>query len=75
MLGKNVIKRKENINNGNQKQVEHHIWIAKSAYENGAELLFRYMGEYNKKIEELISKCKGALEASVRNLQITGKIY
>ncbi len=35
--------------------------IAKSAYENGAELLFTYMGEENKeKIEELISEFKGA---------------
>ena len=35
--------------------------IAKSAYENGAELLFTYMGEDNKpKIEELISEFKGA---------------
>ena len=31
--------------------------IAKSAYENGAQLLFTYMGEENKeKIEELISE-------------------
>lgn len=35
--------------------------IAKSAYENGAELLFTYMGEENKeKIEELISEFKGS---------------
>ena len=35
--------------------------IAKSAYENSAELLFTYMGEENKeKIEELISEFKGA---------------
>ena len=35
--------------------------IAKSAYENGAELLFTYMGEENKeKIEELIAEFKGA---------------
>ena len=35
--------------------------IAKSAYENGAQLLFTYMGEENKeKIEELISEFKGA---------------
>ena len=35
--------------------------IAKSAYENGAELIFTYMGEENKtKIEELISEFKGA---------------
>lgn len=35
--------------------------IAKSAYENGAELLFTYMGEDNKeKIEELISDFKGS---------------
>ena len=35
--------------------------IAKAAYENGAELLFTYMGEDNKpKIEELISEFKGA---------------
>lgn len=35
--------------------------IAKSAYENGAQLLFTYMGEDNKsKIEELISEFKGA---------------
>lgn len=35
--------------------------IAKSAYENGAELLFTYMGEENKdKIEELISEFTGA---------------
>ena len=35
--------------------------IAKSAYENGAELLFTYMGEDNKdKIEELISEFKGS---------------
>lgn len=35
--------------------------IAKSAYENGAQLLFTYMGEGNKdKIEELISEFKGA---------------
>lgn len=34
--------------------------IAKSAYENGAELVFTYMGEDNKsKIEELISEFKG----------------
>lgn len=35
--------------------------IAKSAYENGAELLFTYMGEDNKdKMEELISEFKGS---------------
>ena len=35
--------------------------IAKAAYENGAELLFTYMGEENQsKIEELISEFKGA---------------
>ncbi len=35
--------------------------IAKSAYENGAELIFTYMGEENKpKIEELISEFKGS---------------
>lgn len=35
--------------------------IAKSAYENGAQLIFTYMGEENKpKIEELISDFKGA---------------
>lgn len=35
--------------------------IAKSAYENGAKLIFTYMGEENKeKIEELISEFKGA---------------
>ena len=35
--------------------------IAKSAYENGAELVFTYMGEDNKsKIEELISEFKGS---------------
>lgn len=35
--------------------------IAKSAYENGAQLLFTYMGEDNKeKIEELISEFEGA---------------
>jgi len=35
--------------------------IAKSAYENGAELLFTYMGEDNKeKIEDLISEFKGS---------------
>ena len=35
--------------------------IAKSAYENGAELLFTYVGEENKqKIEELISEFKGS---------------
>lgn len=35
--------------------------IAKSAYENGADLLFTYMGEENKdKIEELISEFTGA---------------
>ncbi len=35
--------------------------IAKSAYENGAKLLFTYMGEENKeKIEELISEFKGS---------------
>ena len=35
--------------------------IAKSAYENGAELLFTYMGEENKeKIESLISEFKGS---------------
>ena len=35
--------------------------IAKSAYENGAQLLFTYMGKDNKtKIEELISEFKGA---------------
>ena len=35
--------------------------IAKSAYENGAQLLFTYMGEENKeKIEELISEFEGA---------------
>ena len=35
--------------------------IAKSAYENGAELLFTYMGEENKdKIEDLISEFKGS---------------
>ena len=35
--------------------------IAKSAYDNGAKLIFTYMGEENKeKIEELISKFKGS---------------
>ena len=35
--------------------------IAKSAYENGAKLLFTYMGEKNKnKIEELISEFSGS---------------
>lgn len=35
--------------------------IAKSAYENGAELIFTYMGEDNKsKIEELISEFEGS---------------
>ena len=35
--------------------------IAKSAYENGAKLIFTYMGEENKeKIEELISEFKGS---------------
>jgi len=35
--------------------------IAKSAYENGAKLIFTYMGEDNKeKIEELISDFKGS---------------
>lgn len=35
--------------------------IAKSAYENGAELIFTYMGEENKsKIEELISEFEGS---------------
>ena len=35
--------------------------IAKSAYENGAKLLFTYVGEDNKeKIEELISEFKGS---------------
>ena len=35
--------------------------VAKSAYENGAELIFTYMGEENKpKIEELISEFKGS---------------
>ncbi len=35
--------------------------IAKSAYENGAKLLFTYMGEENKeKIENLISEFKGS---------------
>lgn len=35
--------------------------IAKSAYENGAELLFTYMGEENKeKIEELTKEFKGS---------------
>ena len=35
--------------------------IAKSAYENGAKLLFTYMGEENKnKIEELISELSGS---------------
>ena len=35
--------------------------IAKSAYENGAKLLFTYMGEENKeKIEELVSEFKGS---------------
>lgn len=35
--------------------------IAKSAYENGAELLFTYMGEENKeKIKSLISEFKGS---------------
>ncbi len=35
--------------------------VAKSAYENGAKLLFTYMGEENKdKIEELISEFKGS---------------
>ena len=36
--------------------------IAKSAYENGAKLIFTYMGEENKdKIEELISEFKGSI--------------
>ena len=35
--------------------------IAKSAYENGAELMFTYMGEENKdKIEQLISEFEGS---------------
>jgi len=35
--------------------------IAKSAYENGAELLFTYMGEENKeKIEELVKEFEGS---------------
>ena len=35
--------------------------IAKSAYENGAKLIFTYMGEDNKsKIEELISEFEGS---------------
>ena len=35
--------------------------VAKSAYENGAKLVFTYMGEENKdKIEELISEFKGS---------------
>ncbi|MCF0124376.1 MAG: enoyl-ACP reductase [Clostridia bacterium] len=35
--------------------------VAKSAYDNGAELLFTFMGEDNRpKIEELISEFKGA---------------
>lgn len=35
--------------------------IAQSAYENGAELIFTYMGEENKdKIEELIAEFKGS---------------
>ena len=35
--------------------------IAKSAYENGAKLIFTYMGEENReKIEELISEFKGS---------------
>lgn len=35
--------------------------IAKSAYENGAKLIFTYMREENKeKIEELISEFKGS---------------
>ncbi len=35
--------------------------IAKSAYENGAELIFTYMGQENKeKIEKLISEFKGS---------------
>ena len=35
--------------------------IAKSAYENGAKLIFTYMGEDNKdKIEELIKEFKGS---------------
>lgn len=35
--------------------------IAKSAYENGAKLIFTYMGEENKeKIEDLISEFKGS---------------
>ena len=35
--------------------------IAKAAYENGAKLIFTYMGEENKpKIEELISEFKGS---------------
>ena len=35
--------------------------IAKSAYENGAKLIFTYMGEENKdKIEELISEFEGS---------------
>ena len=34
--------------------------IAKSAYENGAQLIFTYMGEENKpKIEELIKEFEG----------------
>ena len=35
--------------------------IAKSAYENGAKLIFTYMGEENKdKIEQLVSEVKGS---------------
>ena len=41
--------------------MEYSYGIAKSAYENGAQLIFTYMREENKeKIEELISEFKGS---------------
>ena len=48
--------------------------IAKSAYENGAQLLFTYMGEENKeKIEELVSELKGSVDFGFGSgLLITG---
>ena len=52
--------------------------IAKSAYDNGAKLIFTYMGEENKgKIEELISEFEGAKAYALKkeNGKIDGLVH
>ena len=56
-----LLKRKKILIMGIRNKCSIAFGIAKSAYENGAELVFTYMGEDNKsKIEELISEFKGS---------------